>query len=100
MSRRAYPSDLTDTQWAILEPLIPPPADDAPNLTYERREIVNGILYVLRSGCPTICQPEAPSTGTFVDGDVKASGIRSLRPFVGRFAPNKAEILSRSRGYY
>src|ERR1700730_12537309 len=51
MPRRAYPSDLTDEQWAILEPLLPPPAEEAPNRKYERREIINAILYVLRSGC-------------------------------------------------
>nr|WP_274532254.1 IS5 family transposase [Ktedonobacter racemifer] len=43
---------MTDAQWAILEPLIPPAAPDAPHLMYERREIANAMLYVLRSGCP------------------------------------------------
>ena len=51
-SRKAYPSDLTDAEWKILEPLIPAIAEDATNVVHERREIVNGILYVLRSGCP------------------------------------------------
>jgi transposase len=51
-TRKAYASDLTDAQWELLEPLIPPAAQDAPTLAYERREIVNAILYVLRSGCP------------------------------------------------
>jgi len=65
MSRRAYPSDLTDAQWAILEPLIPPPAEEAPHLTYERRDIVNAILYVLRSGCPWRLLPhDFPAWGT------------------------------------
>ncbi|GHO50297.1 transposase [Ktedonospora formicarum] len=69
MSRRAYPSDLTNSQWAMLEPLIPSPAEEAPNLTYERREIVNAILYVLPSGCswrllPHVSQLGAPSTGS------------------------------------
>jgi putative transposase len=50
--RQAYPSDLTDEQWAILEPLIPAPAEDATHLIHSRREIINAILYVLRSGCP------------------------------------------------
>jgi putative transposase len=49
--RKAYPSDLTDAEWKILEPLIPAIAEGAENVIYERREIVNGILYVLRSGC-------------------------------------------------
>src|SRR5919202_4035143 len=49
--RQAYPSDLTDDEWAIIAPLVPRvklggrPADHA------RREIVNAIFYVLRSGC-------------------------------------------------
>src|SRR5260370_31228270 len=50
--RKAYPSDLTDAQWEVLEPLIPAVAEDATNVAYSRREIVNGILYVLRSGWP------------------------------------------------
>lgn len=51
MERRAYPTDLSDEEWAILSPLIPPPKPDGRPCTYERREIVNGIFYVLRSGC-------------------------------------------------
>jgi len=50
--RRAYPSDVTDEEWAILEPLIPPAKPGGRPEEIERREIVNGILYVLRSGCP------------------------------------------------
>ena len=50
--QRAYPSDLTDAQWEILEPLIPPLSPEAVYHKHERRTIVNAILYVLRSGCP------------------------------------------------
>ncbi len=50
--RKAYPSDLTDAEWEILESLIPAISEEAVNVKYTRREIVNGILYVLRSGCP------------------------------------------------
>ncbi len=50
--RKAYPSDLTDGEWEILEPLIPAISEEAVHVKYTRREIVNGILYVLRSGCP------------------------------------------------
>ncbi len=52
MGRRAYPSDLTDEQWAILETNIPLPSLQGRPPIIERREIVNAILYVLRSGCP------------------------------------------------
>src|SRR5215470_17401741 len=50
--QRAYPSDLTDAQWELLVPLIPPLSPEAAYHLHERREIVNGILDVLRSGCP------------------------------------------------
>src|SRR5713101_6492788 len=63
--RKAYPSDLTDAQWEVLEPLIPAVAEDATNVVYTRREIVNGILYVLRSGCPWRLVPhDLPAWGT------------------------------------
>ncbi len=50
--RRVYASDVTDEAWAILEPLIPAVKPGGRPEEIERREIVNGILYVLRSGCP------------------------------------------------
>jgi transposase len=49
---RRYPSDLTDAQWAILEPLVPKPSTQGRPPQLKRRAIVNAILYVLRSGCP------------------------------------------------
>lgn len=65
LKRKAYPSDLTDRQWEILKPLIPAVAEDATHVAYERREIVNGILYVLRSGCPWRLVPhDLPAWGT------------------------------------
>lgn len=54
-SRAAYPSDLSDDEWRILEPLIPTQKSTRTRggrpAKYERREIVNGIRYVLESGC-------------------------------------------------
>lgn len=49
-----YSTDLTDEQWALIEPLLPaPPAGPKGGrpLEHPRREIVNAILYVVRSGC-------------------------------------------------
>jgi putative transposase len=51
MSRRSYPSDLTDAEWALLEPLIPPPKPGGRPPQHSRRELVDAMCYVLRSGC-------------------------------------------------
>ncbi len=50
--QRAYPSDLTDAQWERLSPFIPPLNPEAAYHLHERRDLVNAMLYVLRSGCP------------------------------------------------
>ena len=52
--RPSYPSDLTDAQWALLEPLLvrPPRADGRGRpRAVDLRAVVNAILYVLREGC-------------------------------------------------
>jgi putative transposase len=49
--RKDYATDLTDAEWAKLEPLIPAPKPGGRPAKYPRREIVNAILYLLRSGC-------------------------------------------------
>lgn len=52
MEGKRYPSDLTDDEWAILEPLIPPPKPGGRHRSVDIREVVNGIFYVLRGGIP------------------------------------------------
>ena len=52
MRRKLYPSDLTDEQWDILLPLLPPAKPGGRPRTVDIREVVNGIVYVLRTGCP------------------------------------------------
>lgn len=51
MSRIVYPSDLTDEQWAILAPLIPPAKANCRPRKADMREVTNGIFYLLRTGC-------------------------------------------------
>jgi putative transposase len=48
--RKAYPSDLSDAQWAILEPLIPVATTGRPR-TVDTRDVLNAIFYQARSGC-------------------------------------------------
>lgn len=51
MARKPYPSDLSNAQWKLVEPLIPAAKTGGRPRTVDMREILNGILYVLRSGC-------------------------------------------------
>lgn len=48
--RKPYPSDLSDNEWTHLEALIPGVKSGGRPAKYPRREVVNGILYVLRAG--------------------------------------------------
>src|ERR1700730_5250725 len=49
--RTPYPTDLTNEQWQILEPMIPPEKHGGRHRTVDMREVVNAILYILRTGC-------------------------------------------------
>ncbi len=50
-AREPYPSDLSDAEWQILQPLIPGPAKLGRPARYGKRAILNAIFYVVRSGC-------------------------------------------------
>ena len=65
MKRKPYPSDLTDAQWTELAPLLPPAKWGGRHRSVDLREVVNGILYVLRSGCAWRMVPhDLPPWGT------------------------------------
>jgi len=51
MERRAYPTDLTDAQWALLEPVLAPSPTTGRPRAHEPREILNAIFYQSRTGC-------------------------------------------------
>ena len=46
-----YPSDLTDEEWTLVEPQIPPAKHGGRHRTVVVREVVNGVMYVLSTGC-------------------------------------------------
>jgi putative transposase len=50
-ARRPYPSDLTDAQWQIVGPLLPPAPGGGRPRTLDLREVVDAILYVAKTGC-------------------------------------------------
>jgi transposase len=46
-----YPSDLTDAEWALVEPHIPPARRGGRRRKVDMREVVQGMLYILETGC-------------------------------------------------
>ena len=46
-----YPSDMTDTEWALVAPFIPPARRGGRRRTTDMREVVNAMLYIAASGC-------------------------------------------------
>jgi len=64
LNRKPYFTDLTDAQWELLAPLLQLPDGGAPKTT-DVREVINGILYHLRTGCPWRLLPhDFPPEGT------------------------------------
>jgi transposase len=50
-SKLRYPSDLTDVEWTLIKPLIPPAKRGGNKRTVVMREVINGLMYILSTGC-------------------------------------------------
>ena len=67
-SRLRYPSDLTDEEWALVEPLIPPAKRGGNRRHVVVREVVNGLMYILSTGCQWRAIPkDLPPRSTLYD---------------------------------
>ena len=63
-----YPSDLTGAEWALVEPFIPPARRGGRKRTVDVREVLNGIFYVLATGCQRRALPtDLPPRSTVHD---------------------------------
>jgi putative transposase len=51
MERKSYPSDLTDEQWLLIEPFLPHAKPGGRPRKTDLREVVNALLYLVRTGC-------------------------------------------------
>jgi transposase len=57
-SHLRYESDLTDEEWAAIEPEIPPARPGGNKRTVDIRDVVNGIMYILSTGCQWRAMPK------------------------------------------
>ena len=67
-SQLRYPSDLTSDEWALVEPLIPPARRGGNKRHVDVREVMNGIMYILSTGCQWRAIPkDLPPRSTLFD---------------------------------
>ncbi len=57
-SKLRYPSDVTDEEWAFIGPLIPPAKRGGNKRTVDERGVVNGVMYILSTGCQWASLPK------------------------------------------
>jgi len=67
-SKLRYPSDLTGDEWTLVAPLIPPAKRGGNKRTVDMREVVNGLVYILSTGCQWAALPkDLPARSTVHD---------------------------------
>jgi putative transposase len=100
-----YQTDLTDEEWGVIEPHLPEPSTTGRPRLWPMREIVNGIFYVMRAGCPWRLVPrDLPPWGTIYRwfADLRDAGrfeainhalVMADRERVGREASPTAAII-------
>ena len=57
-SKLRYPSDLTDEEWSLIAPLIPPAKRGGNKRTVVERDVVNGVMFILSTGCQWASLPK------------------------------------------
>ncbi|HEX4147443.1 MAG TPA: IS5 family transposase [Pirellulales bacterium] len=110
-SRKAYPTDLSDEQWELIELVIPPPKPGGRPRDADMREVVNAMFYLVRSGCQWSMLPhDLPPKSTVYeyfsqwrdDGtwqlivDVLREAVRQTQAPSGEATPSAASIDSQS----
>jgi transposase len=78
-SKLRYPSDLSEEEWALIEPLIPPAKRGGNKRRVNVREVVNGLMYILSTGCQWAALPkDLPPRSTVNDYFLRWQHDRTL----------------------
>lgn len=105
MERKAYPSDVTDEEWALVAPYLTLMTEDAPQRTHSLREVFNGLRWIVRAGASWRLMPhDLPpweavyqQTQRWLQADVFAAIVHDLRELLrvaaGRTAQPSASVL-------
>jgi transposase len=81
-----YASDLTDEEWNLVAPMIPPARRGGRPRDVNIREIINGLLYLLWTGCLAVLLPNLPQSKTIVGGWVRKLTMGPADTRFGRWA--------------
>ncbi|NJN71638.1 MAG: transposase [Limnothrix sp. RL_2_0] len=54
----SYPTDLSDAEWAIIEPFLPPAKSEGGKRTTDIRLVCNAIFYLTKTGCQWYMLPK------------------------------------------
>jgi transposase len=105
MTRKAYPSDVSDEEWVFVAPYLTLMKEDAPQREHSLREVFNGLRYIVRTGAPWRMMPnDLPpwhtvyqQTQRWLKAGVFEEMVRDLRMLIreieGRMPQPRAAIL-------
>jgi putative transposase len=97
MSRRPYSTDLADDQWAIVEPLLPPPRPRGRRPTVDRRRVLDATLYQTMNACVRRDLPRDFPNPTTVYRSTAGGGARPAATRTRRRGPSTAGASGRRR---
>jgi transposase len=81
MERKAYPSDISDDEWAFVAPYLTLMAEEAPQRVHSLREVFNGLRWLVRTGAPWRMMPNDLPPGRMSINRRSAGGtLASSRP--------------------
>jgi transposase len=63
MDRKAYPSDISDDEWAFVAPYLTLMTEEAPHRVHSLREVFNGLRRLVRAGAPWRMMPHDLAPG-------------------------------------